>query len=366
MKPLNLYVDCSGCCNCCAHCFAGARPPYGDLLSFEKTVEIVEAWKDCLLRQGLRKPFWWLTFLGEPTTHSRFVDLWSYFVRNSARRRDWSIFNTNGWGIARLADVRPMVKSLSRAGVKAYGFALHGDEKTHNRFCARVGAWQDIHVACQRLADARIRVEIHLNRDNLSQLPHISGQASSWVGSSGRVYCSVSNCCPTGNARYETLRPTVEEVQEALAGAVLPSCGARTEGDWVREMMAGPHEPTELFNAYEPAVGMDGDRGMGGLVVTSSLDVMEHFMSRPAVYHGNMAKDGINTVWERISTHVLEPLPSMQELARRYGDTSSRLAHCSLSSVYLKLIHRYWLEEQGIKLALSAPSLFSAHLGTES
>jgi len=344
---LQLEPIVSGCPNRCRHCSEEGGPPFGALMSlddvkwlvgefgraFEKTTGHAPS-----VRCGLD------TF--EPTAHPDFVRLKAYELSfiPEARRHEFDMLSSNGYGLARLEDWRPVYEALIAAGFSGIGFAIHGLEAEHDWFVRRSGAYRDLVIATQRALACGMRVwfEIHLNKRNLDSFNSIAEMLEQLGGGKIRIITGVPGFFPNDRLReFEALlRPTKADLDLFAEALERMKCGVETEAVWTQRLMEKGRKICP--HTYEHGGNVPSERTLGRLVVMPDLDVKELFFSRPAIPHGNVRRDGIESVWRSILEAQGPPLPEPQELARLYGDFGSQALHPCGDSVYMKLCDRYW------------------------
>jgi MoaA/NifB/PqqE/SkfB family radical SAM enzyme len=289
---------------------------------------------------------WLDTF--EPTAHPDFVRLKAYELSfiPEAQRHEFDMLSSNGYGLARLEDWRPVYEALMAAGFSGIGFAIHGLEAEHDWFARRTGAYRDLIIAAQRALACGMRVwfEIHLNKRNLCSFSSIVDMLEELGGGKIRILAGVPGFFRNDRLReFETLlRPTRADIKPLAEVLERMKCGVETEASWTERLLEKGREACP--HTYEPGGKGPSERTLGRLLVTPDFDVKELFFSRPAIPHRNIKRDGIESVWRSILETELPRLPEPEELAHTYGDFGSETLHPGGDSIYMKLCDRYWRE----------------------
>ena len=351
---LRLEPGVAGCPNQCRHCQEAAGPPFGELLSLDEVRWLVgEFERVCRDTLETMPQFWIDVDTFEPTVHPDFLALLEYarsFVPRS-RRDEFECLSTNGYGLARIEDWRPVFEALRRANVRGFGFgfAIHGLEAEHDWFVQRTGAYRDIATVTRRALDCGmdLEFEIHLNKRNLSSFGSIVDSLEEMALGQAKIYSGVPGYCMNERLRaFEPLRPTRAD-KEHIAAVLqrAPDRGSDTEGSFVHQLADAGRE-VSLCTCEHSGRGPQ-ERTLGRLRVSPSFDVTEEFLSRPAVSHGNVKRDGIDTVWAHVMETCLSPMPGPEVLAQSFGDSQSEALHGGIDSVYMKLCDAYWQKEKG-------------------
>jgi MoaA/NifB/PqqE/SkfB family radical SAM enzyme len=341
----------AGCPNQCRHCSEAAGPPFGELLSLDEVRWLVgEFERVCRDALETMPQFWLDGEAFEPTVHPDFLALREYalsFIPRSRRHEfdeTFSTISTNGYGLARIEDWRPVFEALQRASVRWFGFAIHGLEAEHDWFVRRTGAYRDIATVTRRALDCGMAVgfEIHLNKRNLSSFGSIVDSLEEMALGQATIYSGVPGYFMNERLRaFEPLRPTRAD-KERIAAVLqrAPDKGTDTEGSFVHQLADTGIELSR--DTYERSGRGPQERTLGRLRVSPSFDVTEVFFARPAVCHGNVKRDGIDTVWAHVMETCLSPMPEPEVLAQSYGDSQSEALHPGAGSVYVKLCDAYW------------------------
>jgi MoaA/NifB/PqqE/SkfB family radical SAM enzyme len=343
----------SGCPNQCRHCMEAAGPPFGELMSLDDVKWLVGEFERAS-QAALQRPlkFWIEPELFEPSAHPDFLRLYKYAMSFIPRSRwdDFCTFNTNGYGLARIENWKPVFEALRPANVQGFGMAIHGVEAEHDWFVRRTGAYRDIATVTRRALDSQMDVdlEIHLNKRNVSSFGSIVDNLEEMAFGQAKIYSGIPGFFMNDRLRaFEALRPTradKERIADILQRA--PDRGSDTEASWVRQL-AESGRKAGLCSYARPGQGPT-ERSLGRMRVSPSFDVTELFFSRPPVRHGNVKRDGIDAVWAHVMETCLAPMPEPEVLAQRYGDSRSEALHPGPDSVYMKLCDAYWRDGRSV------------------
>ena len=345
-RVLELQPIACGCPNTCRHCSEEGRPPFGALMSVDDVrwlvEELVGAWERTLgtvpevrgVEEGL-----------EPTAHPDFLRLieyaWSFYPDSC------DTLGTNGYGLARLGNWQSTFDRLRELGIACLGMAIHGLPQEHDWFVGRPGAFRDLAVTTERALESGLDVafEIHLNRRNVRTFGAVVEVLTELGGGRARLTSGVDAYYMNDRLRaLEALRPTQAEMAAIVhVWPLAPDRGSDTEANLTRQL-ASRERGADLCT-YEPAgTGPEGRR-RGCFRVTPAFDVIERFLSRPHLHHGNLRRDGADRVWQSVLDATLPPMPEPDELAATYGDFHSDLLYPGAESIHMKLCDRYWSAE---------------------
>ena len=347
MRPIIVEINATGCTNRCRHCFSLGSPPFGELMTVEEVRWVVAEFERVLGTHTAERPvFIRVEPPFEPTAHPHFVELHEFLVTKCRDRSDDMCVNSNGWGLARIEDWQQAFARLKGLGFASLGTGVHGLPEEHDWFCRRRGAFADLAEAGRRALASGLDLtwEIHLNRRNLGQVGELIAKLRALSDGKAKIIWSISAFYMNDRLRaLEELRPTEEDLGPVLDEllAVYQREEPITEGAWVQRL-AEDDPRINLYEAYAPARTESGQRSLGSFLVTPEFDVIEWFGSRPALHHGNLKTDGIERMWEHVLATELPQMPGPAELARRFGDASSRELHDGAASVYMKLCDTYW------------------------
>ncbi len=351
-QTLRLWPITSGCPNRCRHCCDEAGPPYGALMSLDDVKWIVgefaRVWEDTfgasaqvrIIQDGF-----------EPTAHPDFLRLWQYalsFWPEERRGEFGTILGTNGYGLARAGDWEHLFEEMLPAGIGTVGISVFGLEEEHDWFAQRKGAYQDIVIAAGRALDSGmgLNFEISLNKRNLASFSSIVEALEELGHGQARIWSGVPAFYMNDRLRaFEALRITKAE-HEMIADALprAPDRGSNTEASYTRLLTDKGREAG--LCTYEAGGKGPDQRHLGWLVITPAFEVIERFDSRPSIPHGNLKREGVETVWASVLNAELPLMPEPDALARAYGDFPSEALHPGAGSVYMKLCDKYWAAAQ--------------------
>lgn len=342
-RVLELQPIASGCPNACRHCSEEGLPPFGALMSVDDVRwlvgELSGAWERTLCAlpevRGVEEGL-------EPTAHPDFLQLieyaWSFHPESS------DTLSTNGYGLARLDNWQPAFERLRKLGVRSLGMAVHGLPEEHDWFVRRPGAFRDLAVAAGRALHSGLDVvlEVHLNRRNIRTFGAAVEVLTELGGGRARLTSGVDGYYMNDRLRaLEALRPTQAETAAiAHLWPLAPDRGSDTEANLTRQLASGGRGAG--LCTYEPAGAGPEGRRLGCFRVTPTSDVIERFVSRPHLHHGNLKRDGADRVWQSVLDATLPPMPEPDELALTYGDFGSDLLYPGAESIHMKLCDRYW------------------------
>jgi hypothetical protein len=249
------------------------------------------------------------------------------------------LYSTDGWRLGTDPEAGQLLAGFGEVGLRHVWFTLCGLQETHDAAAGRPGAFAAIVTAMMRCRDAGIEtgVSIILSRRNTNQVRELA-QLTRSLGAERFVQLYPLPGLGDHPAAEDSLL-TPEEV------AGLPP--RDLDADWgPQELWADPAAFTEgaLTQAamqIEAATPPQPPKRRLWLRVMADLELL----APEAVERGNalrvadLREDSPTEAYERLAGLPWPPDPPWdQELARRYGDTSSRILHSRWS------LRRKWLD----------------------
>jgi MoaA/NifB/PqqE/SkfB family radical SAM enzyme len=288
----------------------------------------------------------------EITAHPHFVRILEYgrAFFTEKWRRESTYLSSNGYGLARAADPAAAWRSLREIGFAGFGTAIYGVAADHDRFAGRKGAYDDFAAAARSAlaCGMPVQVEIHVHRWTLPSFPEIVQQIEELGQGRIRLLVGIPSFYMNDRLRaFEPLRPTQAEVeaQEAVR-AIAESSVGDTEAAWTRHLAESGSVARLYDGAYQRGGTGPEERDLGWFRITPDFEVIEEFEARPPIAHGNLRRDGMQSVWQHVMGAKVPALPEPEDLARHYGDLGSEAMHPAVGSVYRLLGERYWRERE--------------------
>jgi len=344
-KRLTLQPTFAGCPNRCRHCSEAAGPPFGAFMSVDDIRWLAHGFRDAS-GKAMGEPLDILVWEDgyESTAHPQFVEM-----LRCIRTFDYEpceSLSSNGYGIARANDWRGALDEMREMGYTCLASAIHGVGVQHDRFVRRRGAYHDLEVAAQRFLDAEMRVwfEIHLNRENIGEFASIIKALQELTNGRARLTSGIDAYYMNDSLReLESVRLRAGEIDTSdEVWGLAPDRGHDTEAALTERL--SEDTAAQALDTYSPAGRGPEARRLSVLIVTPSFGVIEAFLARPPVAHGNVKGDGFDAVFGSVMELELPPMPEPGELADRYGDKSSDLLYPGADSVHMKLADRHWSE----------------------
>ncbi len=350
LEYIKLSLQIAGCPNTCRHCKDGGRPPFGALMGLADTRWVLEQFRsvaDMLLP----------CVYFEPTAHPEMVALWELSREfSNDPEMDWSVFSTNGYGIANADDPEAVLQRLHATGVRRLVLTLHGERQHHDWFVRRSGAFDDIWQTARLCAPCGLSTHsnFYVDRRNVADFEPFLDRVAALGGATdgqAETYLGLPDFLPSPRLRtYEqTLRPRPADL-EPIRHHVCERWGGDledyTEGSWVSRLL----DPADSLAL--PEQPRDQAKG-AAFIVDAAFDIYEmpwpyawSMMRHGRVRHGNLRADGLDAIIERHLAWERPHYPTATELAQRYGDRNSDLMHRNPMSLRAKWIDR-WLAEHG-------------------
>jgi len=344
---IGLELHISGCPNACRHCKDGGSPPYGELMSFDDAKWVVEQFISLTNSYPPIVKDIEACVYHELTAHPEFLSLWEYCAKFAENPADsYSALPTNGYGIARAANYRQILKRLREIGTETVSLTLHGLEEHHDWFVRREGAFRDIFLASEKAAESGLKVyfNIFLDRRNTKDFVGLLDFIHKFednIKDKVSLSVSVPAFVVSGRLRaYESqLRPMLshlEPLQPDLATFWEPPYDKYTERFWTEKILSQPIDPS-LKQGFS-----DVSDGVGAfiLAVGRFFDVYQrpYNFDLPPVKHGNLKTDGLAAILDRMEAWRPPQLLDLTTLAEKYGDKNSTLIHPNAFSVRNKWI----------------------------
>ncbi len=319
---LTVCVDMHGCPNRCKHCWLGHSK--NGSLKAEDLVFAAESFRP--FADKLEVYDWYR----EPDFADNYREMTALRERLSdIKPEHFELFSF--WRAARDGEY---VSWLRSTGVKRVQITLFGSEDITDHYVGRKGAFREIMAAVDMLIENGIapRLQIFINKSNLSELPFLSELAGKLEKRCERAGLAFSafvhqGSCDGANADLYDIRVTHEDlsaIPESLAKATLRHFGART----LDEVFGQPE--SELLKA------LSEDNGTARLsdnppvfFVDGSFDVYPNF-SAPAPYWrlGNLKEDGAAAITknyreDRSEAQRARLCVPISEMAKKCGDPDS-------------------------------------------
>ena len=204
----------------------------------------------------------------------------------------------NGFAFREDQELAELMENIREAGVELIDLTFYGTEEYHDRFAGRKGDFRFLlrmlDQACK--AGLQVRVSIPLIRENLSQIPELYEMVSAYP--LHRCACFL----PHSKGRGKTIpeqRITKQEFEQ------LP--------EEIRKAFAKTKHMTEAEWLASNEMAEPVDRGLI-LVLTP-----ENFEK-----YNRMSAAEILAELEEMDDRYLQEMPSVQELARMYGDPQNQ------------------------------------------
>jgi MoaA/NifB/PqqE/SkfB family radical SAM enzyme len=335
-NSITLALEAVECSNRCRHCETSYGPRRRNL-----TRDEIRSWADRIRVEAERLGI----TLELGLNNSELLDhpQWREILADLGDEHLGPAFATNGHQIASSPS---LVDELKERGVKWLQLTLGGgSSETHDAFTRRRGSFEDILRAAEAAQAAGMHVAwVYVAYCPLNEIIRMSELAKSISGACHREQYEakggVDQCVflvkPQGaGVKMEHLRPRqadLDDLPEVFRGRFSRwnGAGCETEGQLVTALCDDGRRVGCLEQELQG--------GMSYCVVCRSGDVYPYCHERhPAHLLGNLARDGLETVVERL--HGAHPPAAiairrrgLAELAAAYGDRSSDKLHsgCSL------------------------------------
>ena len=321
-----LWVEAVGCTNGCRGCQLGSPPPYPCFCSAADLRRLAATWGP-------------LVPLDDPTIHPEFPELLARPVTSP----DTTYLGTNGVGIAQAAHPDALFSRLRAHGYQGLYFALHGLAYWHDWYAGRQGAFQAVLQASRRASAAGFQVhwEVLLNRRNLDDMALLAEVADQTFGGSPHLNLLNHRMHPH-LWWYESLRPTLHQVQERVPADLFPerwrpSLEAWTEASWLRAWQNRSSDEA-FVHPFEPR-GWPVSPSFENRCISITRDghvYLDPQCSPPGLL-GRLPEDRA-TVMGRLQ-HLAEPHPDLRHTwPRHLRDEDRDLLHAAGYSVRYKAV----------------------------
>lgn len=204
----------------------------------------------------------------------------------------------NGFAFREDQELAELMENIREAGVELIDLTFYGTEEYHDRFAGRKGDFRFLlrmlEEACK--AGLRVNVSIPLIRENLSQIPELYKLVTAYP--LRRCACFL----PHSKGRGRTIpdqritKQEFEQLPEEIRNS-FSRMKHRTEAEWIVS-----DEMTE------PA-----DRGLTLVLTPDNIEK-----------YSRMSGPEILAELEAMDDRYLQEMPSVQELARMYGDPQNQ------------------------------------------
>lgn len=346
-RHIGLAADMFGCPNRCRHCYIGASP--NGRMTEEDVRWALEQFRG-FVRPGETEPFFQsidvVTWRREPDFSDDYRRLYEFEVELSDvenYRAEWELMSV--WRAAHDESYPPWARSI---GIETCQITFFGVGETQDWFYRRRGAFDDCILATQRLLDVGIKprwqffftTKIIPELDELMRLVDHLRLRERCAELGGEFVMFIHTPSPEGEAEFiEDLRPTIDQasvIPKELIDATKQHnpalCAWKTVGERVREILDSNEDHYPYAWSYE---------GMPWFIVKPGWDVYSNFgTENPWWKLGNLRQDSVQTTVERfennrtLALHTIYNVP-LRELAKRYGDTESRLIYDDVENLWL-------------------------------
>jgi hypothetical protein len=338
---LDLQIEVVGCPTVCRHCWAQGVP-YPAMPVTDVAWVLEQAHRFCDdygLGFGVYP-------MHELAAHPQAVELLRVFA-DHVGAAEFEPLSTTGVPLAVREDWQELLAAAAALGTTTVWVAFHGLGVEHDRQVNRPGAFAETCLAIQRAHTVGLRAGA-----NVFVTTANAGQAERLLATLGRLGVEEmawepATFYPTPRGRRnERLRPRPSDLLPLAEriGQLSPFHGdawanleAYTEAAWMARALAGDW-PAQLA-AMEPCAG--GEALL--LVCRPGLEVHTGVAGRYRERHGNLRTDGAQAVLGRaleqggrsIDAVWFGPdrLPTVEELAARYGERAGQWVHFTEASV---------------------------------
>ncbi|MBR3333622.1 MAG: radical SAM protein [Clostridia bacterium] len=204
----------------------------------------------------------------------------------------------NGFAFREEQELRPLMHRIREAGTELIDLTFYGTEEYHDRFAGRKGDFR----FTVRMLDAAIReglpvnVSIPILRENLNQLDELGSFPASYAVAKTSYFLPHSKGRGKAVQDQRITRQEFEHLPETIRNAFRKN-PHRTEAEWLE---AGEWEQPEKRN----------------LTLVLTKDNLSYFES--------MHAEEIVSCLEALDDDYLSRLPSIPELAERYGNPENQ------------------------------------------
>jgi hypothetical protein len=334
-----LYVEVAGCPTICQHCWAQGIPypamPLADIMY------VLEQASAACAASGVSFSAYPMHEVAAHPEASAVLRLFNRYPGDPALdegRPMYEPFTTTGVPLALRPDWEAVLATCRELGTTVAWPAVHGRDETHDRMVHRAGAYRETLLGIDRARAAGLEVgcNVFLTRDNLAQFDALV--ADLLAHGVAQFAVEVATYLPTARSRrYEALRPTrqdllplVERVR-SLPGPFFHceewlDLAAHTEAAYVRRALDGEW-PAATAPVWEGLY----------LVCRPNLDLYWGVAGRYGRRYGNLRREDAQRVFQAALADggdsedalwfALDPIPTVRELAERYGDPAGDRVH---------------------------------------
>lgn len=334
---MQMTVEVMGCPTVCQHCWAMGRG-YSAMPLEDISFVLHEVRRFCEAHGYAYSGF----PMHEVDAHPQAAQVLRLF--KDAWNDEWQPFTTTGVPLVTRPDWREILETLREQGTSTLWFAFHGAGEIHDRAVMRKGAYYESlrAVGLTREAGMQTGCNLFITKKSIPQFDRLVEDLQR-AGMQEIIPC-LYGFTPNARGRHsEHLRPEWRDVEPLVAklDAVPETCLWRrfwyelphkhTESWYVEQALAGTW-PGEGKAQYEEAY-----RNMVSLVCRPNLDVYYGFAGQYTNRYGNLRRNGVDEVLSRaMSAGTFSydeiwfgdmQIPSIKELATRFGDARSQRIH---------------------------------------
>lgn len=333
------------------------KPTFGDArLSWEQVQFAVERLRAALVaddRPLTSKLELWPAL--ELFYHEQPIDVWSFLRSAEIGNEEFQdteegrLVITDGWCLGRDPEAPKLLEDFGEAGLRHVWFTFAGLRETHDDLCERPGAFDAIVTAMERCREAGIETgaNIIVSTRNTGEIAALATLVRSLGGERFVPTYPFSWSVPS---EYADLQPEPEDLVGLPPEGLDVNWGYRdfwtdpaafTEAAHVKRAAEATEEAPAEVKAAAPTRSLH-------LWISASLDVlMQDARPRPRVRVGNLRDNSAQRLHETLASLAWPPTPpSDAELARRYGDATSRKVFFGTLDYHRgrHLVRQKWLE----------------------
>jgi hypothetical protein len=263
---------------------------------------------------------------------------------------------TDGIALAIHKQWKEILETAKEVGTRTFWFAFHGVGEVHDQMVNRIGAYDEVCLAVERVQSEGFRCGCNtfLNKANLTQFAELMETLQA-MGME-EINWSIANYVPTKRGRdYEPLRLEIQELQPLAAD--LSATAAWGKEKWLD--LETRTEAAYYVKALEKASDSDQkwmytEPNSIALVCRSNLDLHSGKAGTYGPLHGNLSLEKAGQVFEKavergsIPSEALyfstDNVPPVSKLAEWVGDPKGHKIYLEAPSIRWR-----WLD-----LALSA------------
>ena len=334
LKNLHLMMEVAGCPTVCTHCWAqGVRYKMMPLEDIAWTLaEVSRFCEETDLTLGAYP-------MHEALAHPNAAEMLKIFKPFVASQ--FQPMTTTGVPLATRDDWKDLLKTIESFGADTFWIHFHGVGETHDKIMSRTGAYKEACLAVERVRSMGFKCgcNVFVTKENLTQLDRLFSDLQR-IGI-GEMSCEVVVYHPTTRSRhYESIRPELEEllpyVNKIQAATRFwkekwGNIEACTEAAYVKKALDSDSNDGEVWKRNRV------DSESIELVCRNNLDVYSGTAGLYGRFHGNLRKDGVDSVlksaiaYGAYSSESLyfstEAIPSIRELAHAVGNPQGKQIH---------------------------------------